>query len=272
MNYRNTHKYIFILLLFHGILFANDNDILADWWKKTSYAYSDALLSKYLFHADLLLQQDFTKGNTDNINTIIDSNFLLRYGHLSLGGHYTYIRDEVTQYLNKNDAGVQITANQYKLNTYLTYDINSLFFALVAYDFSRKEEIIFYDRDTLYVGAGVYLLNKKMHRLRFVLAPAVDNVNFKTGNNDTGYDYALMSIVDYTYTYNKKISFDLFSYYLLAQNSNYDEYSIDAKLNIKVLNHFYIVPNYTLKHYNFMSLSNQYEDDIDYGIKLKITF
>lgn len=267
------NKIILCLSLAISILQAADSKLPTDWWQRSSYKYDASLLNEWLFHLDLSFEHSDERGNLDKEFDTLQSDFMLRYGHLSIGGNYFYVQETLQVNPSTQQSGTKVYANEFTLASYGRYDLNDYLFAVGGYQFSRKIEILAYNRHLLYAGMGIYLLHSKKHIWEFVVAGAEDRVDFTSNPEDNiGWSEGVLLQQNYRYIYDSRLSLDFFAYYLLAKAKNHDEYGRNLDLNIQLYKHFSIVPYVKLTHYAFMSLSNRYENEENYGIKLKISF
>lgn len=266
-------QFIFILITTSVSLMSDSVNKVPDvWWERSSYSYNEQLQNQWLFHLELLIDRDYERGNVDKIDDIFNANAMLRYGHLSIGSNYIYMKEKLKAYQTKDNPSATVTSIEYQFKTYLLYDINSMFFTVLAHKFSRKEETIIYNRHTYYTGVGINLLNNKKHIWNVIAYVARDNIKFQNEQNNIGHTPAYMLEQNYRFIYNKDIYFNILAYYMYEDVDNHDEYEWEFKLNVQVIKPVSIVPYVSLTHYDFMTLTNQFENETKYGVKISINF
>lgn len=267
------NKIILIITLVSSILQAADTQLPKDWWQRSSYKYNPDLLDQWLFHLDFSFVHSDERGNINKDFNALQSDFMFRKGHLSISGNYSYLEETLQVNPSIQQAGTKVYTNNYVLINYVLYDLTDYLFILGGYQYSRKIEILVYNRHLLYAGVGVYLLHNKKHVWRFVTAGTEDRVDFTSDpQNNIGWNPGVLLQQNYHYIYDSRLSLDFFAYYLFAKAKNHDEFGRKLDLNIQLYKKISIVPYIKLTHYDFMSLSNRYEDEEHYGIKLKISF
>lgn len=256
-----------------GAMGADSNATLPnDWWERSSYAYDARYLEQWLYHLELAVDHGHESGNIDMEDSVITANGVLRYQHWSLEGKYTYSRAALKQYLSTSDSGTAVTTVEHEINTFLTYDVDAIFFMAIGHRFTREDKIIIYDRHLVYAGGGIYALQSKTLTWELLAAGAMDRIHFLSDLNNIGWQKALLMQQNFRYVYDTSISFELFAYYLHEAADHHDEYQYRPSLTLQVNKNIAFVPYYEMTHYEFLSLTDQFEDEEQYGISVKVSY
>ena len=251
---------------------AASTELPKQWWNNNSYFYDKKYQNKLLYHMEAAAGYNKEDGNIDQEQGQYSLDAVLRYGQGSFHIDSSYLHSDITEYAAKESPVGTVKSLSISYDTYVNYDITQIIYAFLGYKYYKGDDIYIKNRNVYYSGLGFYILQNKTNILKIELLYGYDEIQFLSALENNAKSNAVAIREKFHYIYDKRTSIDQEFSYIFEEKKYRNEAHFNTKLNVQIIKPLFLVPYVSWDYYEFLKVVNLYENDIKFGINLKVVF